>query len=215
MEDKEWYKQHSEKLNKLRVAGDTKGERRLYFGSYVRHMRRIIPKLSQSKAAELAGMSRSQWARIEAGKHIPRPHKIADMADAIRVQVEALYRKAGYEVPDKYAVYDLRAAGKDFTIAIREASDFQEFIARMQEVWQLFRQEDKGKRKGFIVDREQAGLIAAIYEKMNAPQRIRLAYSLVRSVSVKAVRATLRDADAFLKDLDSKDDLAKDYKGLL
>jgi transcriptional regulator with XRE-family HTH domain len=45
-------------------------------------------------------MSRSQWARIEAGKHIPRPHKIADMADAIRVQVEALCRKAGYEVPD-------------------------------------------------------------------------------------------------------------------
>ena len=215
MDDKAWDRRYSEKLNKLRDAGDTKGERKLDFGTYVRHMRRSVPELSQAEAARLAGMSLSQWARIEAGKHIPRQHKIAKMADAIRVQVNALYRKAGYEVPDKYAEYDLKAAGKDFAVAIKEAADFQEFIARMQEVWQLFRQEKRVKRKGFIIDRKQAGLMAAIYEEMNAPQRIRLAHTLVRSVSVKTIRATLRDADAFLKDLKSKAEIAKDYKGPL
>jgi len=217
MEDKAWVRQYNQKLNKLRVAGDREGERRLVFGRYVRHMRRSItdPEMSQSKAAKMAEISRSQWARIEAGKHLPRPYKIADMADAIRVQVSALYRKAGYEVPDKYAVYDLKAANKSFTIAIREASDFQEFVARMQEVWQLFQQEDKSKRKAFTVDHTQAGLMATIFTEMNAPQRVRLARALTRSVTKETLKATLRDAAVFEKDLEFKVAIAKHYKGLL
>src|SRR2546423_15530101 len=97
MEDKEWYRRHSEKLNKLRDAGDTEGERRLYFGSYVRHMRRNIPKLSQSEAAELAGMSRSQWARIEAGKENPPPPQESDKGGGRPVPGGGGYRQGGLQ----------------------------------------------------------------------------------------------------------------------
>lgn len=215
MDDKAWDRRYSEKLNKLRDAGDTEGERKLEFGSYVRDMRRHVKGLSQKKAAKQARMSRSQWTRIEAGKHVPRQDKIAEMADAIRVQVSALYRKAGYEIPDKYAVYDLKDASKAFAVAIREASDFQEFIARMQEVWQLFQQDDKSKRKTLTVDRKQAGLLADIFTHMNAPQRIRLARALTRSVTKETLRATLRDAYTFEQDLEFKAAIAEHYVGLL
>lgn len=215
MDDKAWDRRYSERLNKLRDIGDREGERRLDFGSYVRDMRRRVNGLSQEKAAKLARMSRSQWARIEAGKHVPRQHKIALMADAIRVQVSALYRKAGYEVPDKYAVYDLKDASKAFAVAIREAADFQEFIARMQEVWQLFQQDDKSKRKTLTVDRKQAGLLADIFTHMNAPQRIRLARVLARSVDEGTLRATLRGEYTFEQDLEFKAAIAEHYVGLL
>ena len=210
-----WDRRFSEKLNKLRDAGDTKGEDRLFFGSYVRHMRLRLPEMSQSKAAKLAGISRSQWARIEAGKHIPRQHKIADMADAIRVKVSALYRKAGYEVPDKYAEYDLKEASKDFAVAIREAPSVPEFIARMQEVWQLFWQEDKSKPKAFTVDRGQARLLAAIFTEMNAPQRIKLARALARSVPEQTLRAAVSDPDFLKEDIEFKAAIADHLVGLL
>lgn len=215
MEDEAWDRRFSERLNKLRDAGDTKGEDKLYFGSYVRARRLDIPKMSQKKAAKLARISRSQWARIEAGKHIPRQHKIADMADAIRVKVSALYRRAGYEIPAKYAEYDLKEASKDFATAITEAKDFQEFIARMQEVWQLFQQEGRRERKTLTIDRKQAGLVAEIFTHMNAPQRIRLASALVRSVDKETLKATLRGEYTFEEDLEFKAAIAKDFVGLL
>lgn len=218
MDDKVWRRENSKKIAKLRAADDSKGVLKLQFGRYIRDRRRAIPDLSQSKAAKLARISRSQWARMEAGKHLPRPHKIADIADAIRVQVSALYRKAWLEVPPKYALYDMKAASKDFAIALKESLTFEEFIARMQEVWQLFYQEQpkraKGK-KGFFVDHRQAKLIADIYQLMNAPQRIMLARELVRPVDPQTIRATLRDAPAFLKELDRKFDMLKDGKNRL
>jgi transcriptional regulator with XRE-family HTH domain len=204
MNDKKWVEGYNKKLARMRAAGNSKGVRKLVFGRYVRTMRLIIPELSQSKAARLAHMSRSQWARIEVGKHIPRPYKIAAMADAIRVQVSSLYRKAGYEVPKQYSLYDLKSASRDFTIALKESFSFQEFIARMLEVWQLFHQDQTKKRKGFFIDQRHAKLMADIYELMLPPQRIKLARELVRSVDPGTIRATLRDAPAFLKDMGHK-----------
>lgn len=215
MDDKAWRRENSKKQAKLRAAGDRKGVLKLQFGRYVRDRRRAIDEFSQSEAAKLAGMSRSQWVRMEAGKNLPRPHRLSDIADAIRVPVSALYRQARLEVPPKYARYDLKAAGKDFAVAIRESLSFQEFIARMQEVWQLFRQDQTTKRKGFIVDHNQARLMAEIYELMNAPQRIKLARELVRSVDKKTIRATLRDAPGFLKDLEHKVGMLEADKGQL
>lgn len=215
MDDKKWRRENSERMSKLRTAGDSKGVLKLQFGRFVRDRRRGISQLSQKKAAKLGKMSRSQWARVEAGKHLPRPDKIADMADAIRVKVGALYRKAGYEVPRKYARYDLKSASKDFAVAIKESLTFEEFIARMQEVWQLFYEEQPKRakgRKGFFVDHRHAKLIADIYQLMNAPQRIMLARELVHHVDPQTIRATLRDAPAFLKELDRKFDMLKDRK---
>ena len=215
MNDKKWRRENSERMSKLRAVGDSKGVLKLQFGRYVRDRRRAIPQLSQKEAAKLGQMSRSQWARVEAGKHLPRPDKISAMSDAIRVQVDALYRKAGYEVPRKYARYDLKSASKDFAVAINESLTFEEFIARMQAVWQLFYQEKPKRtkgRKGFFVDHRQAKLIADIYQLMNAPQRVMLARELVRSVDPQTIRATLRDAPDFLKELDRKFDMLKDRK---
>src|ERR1044072_1228838 len=120
MDDKAWRRENSKQQAKLRDIGDRKGVLKLQFGRYVRDRRRAIDELSQSEAAELAGISRSQWARMEAGKNLPRPHRLSDIADAIRVPVSALYRQAGLEVPSKYARYDLKSAAKDFAVAIRE-----------------------------------------------------------------------------------------------
>jgi transcriptional regulator with XRE-family HTH domain len=215
MNDKAWRLKNSIRMGELRKAGDSKGVRRLQFGRYVRDRRLAIDNLSQSKAAKLARISPSQWLRIEAGKHLPRPNRIGKIADAIRVEVSALYRMAGYEVPKKYARYDLKAASRDFTIAITESFSFAEFIARMQEVWQLLKQDQKIKRKGFFIDHNQAEIMANIYKVMTPPQRIKLARELVRTIDPKTIRATLRDAPAFIEELEYKVGLLEKEWGIL
>lgn len=207
-----WLRQCNEKIKKLKEAGDTEGVRKLEFARFVRNMRRIVPKLSQSKAAELSGLSRSHWARIEAGTHIPKPKKFPRMAGVLRVQVHMLYRKARYEVPERYLFYDLKEATRSFAIALKESFSFEEFIARMQEVWQLFHQEAPKKERGFLVDQRRAELIAEIYQMLTPPERIKLAKELVRSVEHRTIRANLRDATAVLKELEQKVELLADPK---
>jgi transcriptional regulator with XRE-family HTH domain len=216
MDDKIWMRKHSKKISELRKAGDSKGVRKLQFGMFIRSRRIAEPKLTQEQAAKLGKISRSQWARIEAGKFLPHPRKLSKIADAIDVQVGALYRKAGLEVPRQFARYDQRPAVKDFIIALKECSDFLEFIGRMSWIWQQYKQDQTspGKRKSVHVDLNEAEVLEHLFELMNPSQRIRLARELVRNIDQKTIYSTLRDAKEFLKDfnhavklLEEKDNL--------
>lgn len=208
MNDKAWYRENTRKQRLMRDANDREGLRKLIFGRFVRESRRYIEGLTQAKAAYLAGISTSEWLKIEGGKHLPRPDKIADIADAIRVQVNALYRKAGYEVPKKYSRYEEQSAAKDFIYALKESSSFEELISRLAAVWQQYQQDqtNPGKRKSIYIDLKQAALLAHIYEVMNLPQRINLARELLRGVDQKTIRATLRDAPDLLKKFSTRSD---------
>jgi transcriptional regulator with XRE-family HTH domain len=197
-----WNKKFTDLKREMERRGDNKGVQKLQFGRYVYWMRKLVPDLSQAKAAKMVGISRSQWIRMEEGKHLPRPHRIPSIADAIRTDINALYRKAGLEIPKKYAKYDLEAAKRGFGITVQEATSFQDFINRVQMIWQNYQQDQTGRRQRIYVDRAQSQLLDLIYNEMTLPQRIRLAHALVQDAMVRDVRAAVPNAQEFFDNLD-------------
>jgi transcriptional regulator with XRE-family HTH domain len=167
-------------------------------------MRTAVTGLTQIKAAKIAGISRCQWNRMEKGLHRPRPHKIPAIANAIRTDIEALYRKAGLEVPRKYAKYDMEAAKREFGFALQESTSFQDFINRMQLIWQKYQQDETGKRQPFYLDHAQTLLLDLIYRSMTGPQRIRLAHAIVQDLKRTDVKAVITNAQQFFDNLDMK-----------
>lgn len=214
MDDEKWRAAFLKKVSKLREAGDRRGVRVLQFGAHVRDRRRALsPKVSQEKAAKKAGMSQSQWARIEAGEHLPRHYKIKKMAEAINVPVAALYRKAGYKVPRRHVRYTKRQACKDLVAALEDSDDFMDFILRMQEVWQLYWSALGVTRPAFLIDHNLAKALAGVFQSHNPVQIIKLAGALLNSVNVRTLEAHRRDAEALLKEMQRKAELAQGRKG--
>lgn len=197
-----WPEKHLDRRRELKKARDKVGLLKLQFGRYIFQMRNMVPALTQDKAAKLAGISRSQWIKMENGMHLPRPHKIPAIADAIKANIEALYRKAGLEVPRKYAKYDLEAAKREFGFALQESNNFQVFISKMQLIWQQYQQDETGKRQPFYLDRHLTRFVNQIYRKMSESQRIKLAHALVQDVKLRAVRAVIPNTQRFLDELD-------------
>lgn len=201
---KVWPKKYRERLRELKRKGDKVGVLKLQFGRYVFQMRTLVPGLTQDKAANLAGISRSQWGRIEDGQHRPHRHKIPAIADTIKANIEALYRKAGLEVPRKYANYDLEAAKREFGFALQESNNFQDFISKIQLIWQQYQQDETGKRQPFYLDQHLPPLIDLIYRTMSVRQQIKLAHALVQDVKRRFVKAVIPNGQQFFDDLDSE-----------
>jgi transcriptional regulator with XRE-family HTH domain len=207
-----WPKKYQEKLKTLNEMGNRMGVRKLQFGRYIFWMRALVPLLSQTKAAKLAGISRSQWLRMEDGKHLPRAHKIPDIAKAIRVDIRALYRKAGYEIPKQYVKYNRAAAIREFTHALQECFAIQEFFNRVQIIWQEYHQAQTGKQQRIYVDPAQSQILEQIYERMTVPQRIRLAYEIIQDAKRRDVRAAVPDAQVLFDNLDRLMELLREEK---
>jgi len=201
---KVWPKRYLDKRRGLKKSGDTVGLRKLQFGRYVFQMRTVIPGLTQDKVAKLAGISRSQWIKMEKGQHLPRHHKIRAIADAIRVNIEGLYRKAGFEVPKKYARYDLETAKREFGFALQESNSFQDFINRVQLIWQPYLQAKTGKRQRIYLDMALSQILDLIYQRLTVSQRIKLAYALVQDLKRTDIKMVVPNAQQLFDDLESK-----------
>jgi transcriptional regulator with XRE-family HTH domain len=199
-----WPKKYLDRRRELKRAGDKVGLLKLQFGHYVFQMRTLVRELTQDKAAKLAGISRSQWIKMEKGLHLPRPHKIPDIADAIETDVDALYRKARLEIPRKYAKYDLEAARKEFEFVLQASSSFQGFIYGVQLIWQKYGQDKTGKRQPFYIDHHLPPLLDLIYCTLSVSQQIKLAHALVQDVKRRDIKAVIPNGQQFLDDLDSE-----------
>ena len=57
--------------------------------------------LNQSQAAKRAGISRTQWARIETGESGTKSTSIPKLAKAVKADLHETYRKAGFVPPSE------------------------------------------------------------------------------------------------------------------
>lgn len=108
-------------------------KRRRLFGEWLRHHREALG-LSQTEAGKAAGMSRTQWTRLERGESGTRRENIELIARAVKADANEAYNRAGFsspiEVPDdpegdgaKILQYwrELPPEGRDTAIDIIEA----------------------------------------------------------------------------------------------
>lgn len=73
-------------------------EQRKEFGNWLRE-HRVVLGINQAEAGKRAGISRTQWIRLERGESGTRRENIPGIAKAIKADLHETYRKAGYSPP--------------------------------------------------------------------------------------------------------------------
>jgi len=68
------------------------------FGEWL-YEHRVALKINQAEAGRRAGMSRTQWIRLEHGESGTKRENIPAIAKAIKADLHETYRKAGYAPP--------------------------------------------------------------------------------------------------------------------
>lgn len=78
-------------------------QQRREFGEWLRSHRERLG-FNQAEAGRRAGMSRTQWTRLENGESGTRRENIPEIAKAIKADLHETYRRAGF-VPPSEEVY--------------------------------------------------------------------------------------------------------------
>lgn len=78
-------------------------KQRRKFGEWLREHRERLG-LNQAQAGRRAGMSRTQWTRLENGESGTRRENIPEIAKAVKANLHETYRRAGF-VPPSEEVY--------------------------------------------------------------------------------------------------------------
>jgi transcriptional regulator with XRE-family HTH domain len=78
-------------------------KQRREFGEWLRSHRERLG-FNQAEAGRSAGMSRTQWTRLENGESRTRRENIPEIAKAIKADLHETYRRAGF-VPPLEEVY--------------------------------------------------------------------------------------------------------------
>jgi DNA-binding XRE family transcriptional regulator len=65
------------------------------------HSHRKNVQLNQTQAAKKAGISRTQWARIESGESGTKRNLVPKLAKAVQADLHETYRRAGYVPPSE------------------------------------------------------------------------------------------------------------------
>lgn len=197
----EWPEELVKRLREMEKTGDEKGARSLCFGRHV-FLLRNIARRSQKKAAQMAGISRSQWIRIETGRHLPHASNIPGIADAIgALNMAKMYKRAGYEVPAKYARYSLKDAMKEFGEALKEDPSFSQLWSAVLVIWQYYVQAGDDSPRRVQIDLAQSQILSLINEHLSPRQKIDLASALVDDLKRSDLRAVLPNAEEFLRGL--------------
>lgn len=68
------------------------------FGEWL-YEHRVALKINQAEAGRRAGISRTQWIRLEHGESGTKRENIPAIAKAIKADLHETYRKAGYAPP--------------------------------------------------------------------------------------------------------------------
>ncbi len=68
------------------------------FGDWL-YEHRVALKINQAEAGRRAGISRTQWIRLEHGESGTKRENIPAIAKAIKADLHETYRKAGYAPP--------------------------------------------------------------------------------------------------------------------
>ena len=80
------------------MATNQTEEDRKRFGEWLRE-HRVVLGINQAEAGKRAGMSRTQWIRLEHGESGTKRENIPAIAKAIKADLHETYRRAGYAPP--------------------------------------------------------------------------------------------------------------------
>ena len=112
----------------------------------------------------------------------------------------------------KYAKYDLDEAKREFVFALQDSPSFQDFINRVQLIWQKYQQGETEKRQPVYLDQVLSQLLDLVYNQMTVPQRIKFAHALVQDVKRSDVKANISNARRFFDDLEAEMERARNAK---
>jgi DNA-binding XRE family transcriptional regulator len=180
-------------------------KRREEFGEWVSFRRKQLrnPRLSQAEAAKTAEISRETWNRIERGKQLPDPANIPAIAEILKVSVERLFRRAGYEVPLDLQIDSRKKLTRDLLATWDESSSTAQFMFGVLGIWIRDKPQDEKWRRIYL-DVGFAQILQAIQENLLRPQQLRLAAELIQQSPVTVLRKERIDAGKLLEEIDSE-----------
>jgi transcriptional regulator with XRE-family HTH domain len=195
----------AERYRQMVEAGDKAGVRRMKFGETIYNARRLKnPDFSQGKAANIAGLTRVQWNRIENGVDRPRPSSIPGIAEALAIPPSILFLAAGYRVPKEYVLNDRTEAHKWLEDALDESVIEEEFLLYMWLVWV----QEQSHLMGTLTEMSRlpekitftparVKLLASMLKHLSMIERVQLAMELVESSEHHAVEQVAGDLTRF------------------
>lgn len=149
------------------------------FGAYIKFMRGLV-KFSQTAAADRAGLSRVQWNRIENGHDLPKFSNIPAIADALYLRPTALYKLAGYPIPEWEQSYNKREVTRDVQFALEKSNTLAEFIFKMDMVWQEYQKECLRKSRWLKIDLTYAEVFASVIAYLSREKQLELARAILK-----------------------------------
>jgi transcriptional regulator with XRE-family HTH domain len=137
-------KKYLQQRRQMEKAGNEGGLRRLEFGHHVWWLRTQHCRIKQEDVATQVGITRKQLSLIENGKSLPERDAVVGIADALKVDVNSLLKRAGYAVSPDLDEFDRDDVAREFFVALDESVSTADFILRTVTIWQKCRQEDFG-----------------------------------------------------------------------
>ena len=109
------------------------------FGEWL-YEHRVTLKINQAEAGRRAGISRTQWIRLEHGESGTKRENIPAIAKAIKADLHETYRKAGYAPPksERKATPDFIARFYDLPQSVQD-----DLAVQIEALWKKYSYEQK------------------------------------------------------------------------
>lgn len=189
----------SKRLKEMIIAGDKAGIERMKFGEIVYYLRnRRFRVLSQGRAAEIAGIERTEWNRIENGLVRPLPATVVEMAKALGVEPAILLVLAGHKVPGEHCLYDREHFHRMLDEALDQSLSRAEFAIHMDVLWreceEVLMINGLGELPRKVVARQTyTELMDKALEHLTVSEKVQFAIGLVQSSPRNVVEDTFKD----------------------
>jgi transcriptional regulator with XRE-family HTH domain len=131
---------HGAKDTIRRYMGTQQAERdRKRFGEWL-YEHRVVLKINQAEAGRRAGISRTQWIRLEHGESGTKRENIPAIAKAIKADLHETYRKAGYAPPasERKHTSDFVARFYDLPESVQD-----DLVVQIDALWKKYSHEQK------------------------------------------------------------------------
>jgi transcriptional regulator with XRE-family HTH domain len=180
VEEAEWTDRFTRLKRKLRKAGDEEGLKKLKLARYICGLR-LREGWSQLEAADWTDIGRCQWNRIEMGHVRPHLSTLEKIADTFRINVATMKELAGY--PGPRVPLEVGSAFRRFRKAIEHSRHTVEFLVDMCLLWQDFKAEELGMRKGLEVNTGIPEAVAFVKTRLPVSQQLHLIFAVADSLS--------------------------------
>jgi transcriptional regulator with XRE-family HTH domain len=201
VEEAEWTGRFLRLRRKLRKAGDEQGLNRLKLARYICGLR-LREGWSQQEAADWCEIGRCQWNRIEMGHVLPHLSTLENIADTFRTDVSRLKERAGYAGPK--VPLEVGSAFRKFRKSIEHSRHTVEFLTDMCLLWQEFKAEELGMRKGLEINSGILEAVAFVKTRLPISQQLQLIFAVADSLSPQEWRLEGFDRRSLIQLIDRR-----------